>query len=340
MTKTVIWVKRYFNRMKQYTPWLLVILGVEFFAAILLWLADIRTFTALFPLLIFSTLFLFAIISYVLIKIENRKEQALKDFLLQPNKDNEKTLLDCYGSAKEDMIHILADTLYQKQAEIDHAAIRLSDYEDYVERWAHEIKLPLSLLTLILDNQGDVLPKNLSFKLDCIRNQIQNNVSQILFYYRVKSEKKDYFLEKLNMKDCVLEILKDYAPLIHEKNMNIELGSLDHTIYTDRRSFEFIVGQIVANSLKYSDKKARLHISVDLFNDKTLLTLKDNGQGVKACDLPYIFEKGFTGDSGETRKKSTGMGLYLVKQLANDLNIGVEVSSTWENGFAITLIFP
>lgn len=332
-------MKRNCERIKPYIPWLLALLGVEAFAAILLWMADIRAFKALFPLLFLSTLFLFVIISYALTKIENRKEIVLKDFLLQPNKDNERALLDCYGQNKKDIIRLLADTLYQKQAEIDHAAIRLSDYEDYVELWAHEIKLPLSLLTLILDNQSDVLPKDLSFKLDYIRNQIQNNVSQILFYYRVKSEKKDYFLEKLNMKDCVLEILKDYAPLIHEKNMNIELGSLVHTIYTDRRSFEFIVGQIVANSLKYSDKKARLHISVDLLNDKTLLTLKDNGQGVKACDLPYIFEKGFTGDSGETRKKSTGMGLYLVKQLANDLNIRVEVSSTWENGFAISLSF-
>jgi signal transduction histidine kinase len=315
-------------------------LGLLVFAAILLWIADVQALKALFPLLFFSSLFIFIIISYALTKIEDRKEKALKNFLLKPDKDNEKALFDSFGTSKEDIIRVLADTLHQKQAEIDHGILRLSDYEDYVELWAHEIKLPLSLLTLILDNQGDSLPQNLSFKLDYIRNQIQNNVSQILFYYRVKSEKKDYFLEEVNLKDCVQEIMQDFAPLVHEKNMNVELKNLDHTIYTDRRSFEFIIGQIVSNAIKYSDKEACLHIWVDIFDDTTTLTLKDNGQGVKACDLPYIFEKGFTGDSGETRKKSTGMGLFLVKQLADDLNIGVEVSSDWEQGFSISFVFP
>jgi len=60
---------------------------------------------------------------------------------------------------------------------------------------------------------------------------------------------------------------------------------------------------------------------------------------LRQCDLPYIFEKGFTGDSGDIRKKSTGMGLYLVKQLADDLNIGIEVSSDWQYGFTIAFFF-
>ena len=197
----------------------------------------------------------------------------------------------------------------------------------------------MSLLTIILDNRGDALSPDLYFKLDFIRNQMQNNISQILFYYRVKSEKKDYFFEELNMGSCIDEILKDYAPLIHEKNLKVVLQNLDCDIYTDRRGFEFIIGQIIVNSLKYSGNNPCLNISVDTEGDKTVLILKDNGQGVKACDLPYIFEKGFTGDSGDIRKKSTGMGLYLVKQLADDLNIGIEVSSYWQYGFTIAFFF-
>ena len=69
----------------------------------------------------------------------------------------------------------------------------------------------------------------------------------------------------------------------------------------------------------------------------TTLSIRDNGCGVKACDLPHIFEKGFTGDSGEKRKKSTGMGLYLVKQLADTLKIEITVKSEWMQGFEIIL---
>lgn len=332
-------MKQNLRYIRQYIPWLLIILATEGFAALLLWLADIRAFKALFPLLILITIFLFIIISYALTKIEKGKEASLRNFLMNPNKDNEKALLDSHEASKEEIINLLAETIYNKQTEIENTDTRLTDYENYVELWAHEIKIPLSLLTLILDNQKDSLPQDLCFKLDYIRNQIQNNISQILFYYRVKSEKKDYFFEALNVGSCIDEILVDYAPLIHEKNLKVVLQNLDCDIYTDRRGFEFIIGQIIANSLKYSGSNPCLSISVNAEEDKTVLILKDNGQGVKTCDLPYIFEKGFTGDSGEVRKKSTGMGLYLVKQLADDLNIGIKVSSDWQCGFTIEFSF-
>lgn len=332
-------MRRYFKSIKPYSPWLLVILTVEGFTAILLWLAGLKEFQSLFPMLIIFTLILFAVISYVLMKIENEKERLLKEFLLNPNKNNEQALLNFHGFGNKECLLLLAETINKKEIEIRKADLKLADYEDYVELWAHEIKLPLSLLTLIVDNQSDSLPHNLAFKLDHVRNQIQNSISQILFYYRIKNEKKDYFLEKINIEDCVNSVLEDYAPLIHEKKLKVTCRNINLNLFTDRRAFEFIIGQLVANSLKYTEKNPYLNISVNIDRGNIRLTLEDNGRGVKECDLPYIFEKGFTGDSGDARKKSTGIGLYLVKQLADDLNIEIEVSSIWECGFMISLIF-
>lgn len=94
---------------------------------------------------------------------------------------------------------------------------------------------------------------------------------------------------------------------------------------------------MIANAVKYSTENPELCISMKEENERNVLLIADNGCGVKACDLPHIFEKGFTGDSGDTRKKSTGMGLYLVKQLADDLNINIEVKSDWMKGFEVLL---
>ena len=69
------------------------------------------------------------------------------------------------------------------------------------------------------------------------------------------------------------------------------------------------------------------------------LRIKDNGSGVRPYDLPFIFEKGYTGDTGSQRKRATGMGLYLLRQMADDLKIEVEASSAGQS-FEITLIFP
>lgn len=56
--------------------------------------------------------------------------------------------------------------------------------------------------------------------------------------------------------------------------------------------------------------------------------------------LPYLFEKGFTGGSGEGRKKATGMGLYLAQEIAKELNITLQAGSQWGKGFEMQMSFP
>lgn len=112
-------------------------------------------------------------------------------------------------------------------------------------------------------------------------------------------------------------------------------------VFTDSRGLEFIIRQLISNSIKYAEKSPILIFQAEHYTQERdkgiLLQISDNGQGVKECDLPYLFKKGFSGDSGQLRKKSTGMGLYLAKQAANDINIRLEVESEWQKGFVASL---
>ena len=330
-------MKQNLKYLATYLSWLLVLLAFDLFTAILLWLSDVRMFQALILLYLLATVLLFFILSLLLIRKERKKSAAYKAFIANPKIDTELELLRLSTVSEKESIEEIANALYQRQAEIGKLNSLLADYEDYVEKWAHEIKLPLSLLSLLLDNQSDQLPKDTAFKLDYVKNQIQGNVSQILFYYRVKSEKNDFLFEDVDLQECIQDLLENFDPLLKEKKFTIKLENIQGTCYTDQRSFEFILSQILANALKYSSDKPELKISMLSDKGRTSLIIRDNGCGVKACDLPYIFEKGFTGDSGETRKKSTGMGLYLVKQLADALKIEITVKSEWMHGFEITL---
>ena len=101
-----------------------------------------------------------------------------------------------------------------------------------------------------------------------------------------------------------------------------------------------MLGQIVSNSIKYSSDSPMLTISMIHSETADVLSVEDNGIGVKKYDLPYIFQKGFTGDSTDSRKKATGIGLYLVKKMADDLNLRLEAASPWEKGFKIVIFFP
>lgn len=330
-------MKQNLKYLATYLPWLLVLLAFDLFTAVLLWLSDVRMFQVLILLYLLATVLLFFILSLLLIRKERKKSTAYKAFIANPKIDTELELLRLSTNSEKESIEEIVNAFYQKQAEIGKLNSLLADYEDYVEKWAHEIKLPLSLLSLLLDNQSDQLPKDTTFKLDYVKNQIQGNVSQILFYYRVKSEKNDFLFEDVDLQECIQDLLENFDPLLKEKNFTIKLENIQGICYTDQRSFEFILSQILANALKYSSDKPELKISMSRDKGRTSLIIRDNGCGVKTCDLPHIFEKGFTGDSGDTRKKSTGMGLYLVKQLADALKIDIAVKSEWMQGFEITL---
>ena len=71
-----------------------------------------------------------------------------------------------------------------------------------------------------------------------------------------------------------------------------------------------------------------------------VLSVRDNGSGVRSCDLPYIFEKGFTGHSGEGRKEDAGIGLYLAREISRDLGLSMEAASGWGKGFEMRICFP
>ena len=88
------------------------------------------------------------------------------------------------------------------------------------------------LLTMLLDNRIDEISLSLQTKLDYVRSQLQENVTQMLYYARLKSSTKDYRFEDVNLNDCLGEVLEDYAPLLEEKQFVILNKLQSETVYT------------------------------------------------------------------------------------------------------------
>ena len=94
------------------------------------------------------------------------------------------------------------------------------------------------------------------------------------------------------------------------------------------------------DSIKYCDEQPELCFTSFPEEERYVLCVRDNGIGVSSCDLPFIFEKGFTGDSGEGRKKATGMGLYLAMEIAKEMGLCLRVGGQSENGLEMQVVFP
>lgn len=323
-----------------YAPWLLLLLGTDAAAALLLWLADAQAFRAMSVLLVLGSLFSFSAVCLVLVRAQQKRKEAFSAFLASPDEYHEELLLKTVPSAARPSLLLLGSLLRENKAACGRLAGELNDYEEYVEAWAHEVKTPLSLLTLLLDNRGDTLPAAIRFKLDYIRSRMQESVDQMLFFARLKSPRKDHRFEPVCLRTCLEELLEDYRPLLDEKQFEIQCSLSDETVYSDKRSLTFLLGQILSNSIKYCRENPVLTFDFREQDGFHILRIHDNGIGVRRCDLPYLFEKGFTGDSGDGRKKATGMGLYLAREIAAELNLTLSAQSEWGKEFEIRISFP
>lgn len=324
----------------QYAPWLMLLLCVDGFAALLLWLANLQAFLALSAVILLTTVLLFIVLVFILNLQEQKRFQAFETFLTTPDIYHEEALIKAISPAQADAIRLLGTVLREQQLIYSQVKTELCDYEEYVEAWAHETKTPLSLLTMILDNRADEISAPVHFKLDYIRNQMQEGIYQMLYYARLKSPHKDYLFEHINIRLCIEDVLADYAPLFGEKKFQIDNQVPDTEVFTDRRGIQFLFGQIISNAIKYSTETPKLTLTLEQSQTVDILCIRDNGIGVRRCDLPYIFEKGFTGDSVDNRKKATGMGLYFSKKMADELNLRLDVQSEWGKGFALSIYFP
>ena len=302
-----------------------------------LWVTDSAALFKLSLALVIFSLILFIVIVFLLDRRESQIDETF-DSLLADQDDASLIQLKRYSSSSGKR---RADKLY-KQLTDDSQTIsalhtRVNDYEEYVEEWAHEIKTPIALLTLILDNHRSEMTPKLASDTEYIRTRLNENVDQMLQYARVRSGKKDYLFEKVPLRDVVDNVIEDYRPLLDEKDFTIMNFIKDEdTAYCDKRGIRFMVSQFVSNSIKYSSSDPSLSFR---YQDN-ILTVTDNGIGVKESDMPFIFERGFTGDTGEFRSKATGMGLYLVSRVAEDMNLKLNAETPENGGFSISVSFP
>lgn len=232
---------------------------------------------------------------------------------------------------------ILRDTNKSMTEKVNEYKRIQEEYKEYIELWIHEIKLPIATSKMIIENNRNEITKSMEEEL----TEIENYIEQALYYARSNHANKDYFVTESVMKNMVNEAIKQNRQSLIRQRIRIEVEEMEQTVYTDAKWCQFILNQIIANSIKY--KKAE--VSVICFyaeegKEQMILCVKDNGIGIKKEEVGRVFEKGFTGSNGRIGKKSTGIGLYLCKKLCDKLGLGIELVSEEGQGCLVRIIFP
>ena len=223
---------------------------------------------------------------------------------------------------------IMVNSLYEiNKSMIENIKIsqkNINDFKEFVEVWIHEVKIPISSMVLKCHNNKEKYDKSF---LSQIR-RLDNNIDEILYYVRSEDTEKDFIITEIDLKEVVRNIsLKNKDDLL-ENNIEFEVDLKAINVNSDKKWLEFIINQIINNSIKYK-KESESIIKIESIEnkDKVILAIYDNGIGIPEKDLKRVFDKSFTGTNGRDKVKSTGMGLYIIKKLCDKLGHNISIES-------------
>jgi signal transduction histidine kinase len=257
---------------------------------------------------------------------------------------------------------------YSKQLTELHE--RRQFFETFTTRFAHQMKTPVTVIRL-LEKEMRVSPPSEQL-LDTLAEQCQrleSSIDAMLYTARLNHFSFDAKMEQVDILNLLRRVVNDHKAewirrkiyprieccdhdrdkLMHDDFSTAHDESVEPAVYvtTDAKWLTFIVEQIVRNALQYGYKRdehgqpfpATFHIQVTRHESQVSIRFIDEGIGIPERELRYVFDAFYTGSNGRSHSRATGMGLYLVKEVAAKLGIEVGISSILGNGTTVELLF-
>ena len=197
--------------------------------------------------------------------------------------------------------------------------------------WAHQIKTPISAMRLLMQANGAEGNRDLMDELF----KIEEYVGMALGYVRSESMSSDLLLRRCALDGIVKQAERKYAPLFIAKKISLRFEDTGVQVVTDEKWLLFVLEQLLSNALKYT-KKGSISIYMAESAPKTLV-IEDTGIGIRAEDIPRVFERGYTGYTGREYTRSTGIGLYLCRRILTKLGHTIVIESEVGRGTRVLL---
>lgn len=228
-----------------------------------------------------------------------------------------------------DLIELLSEAKSELRSETD---MRYENTLMYFTMWVHQIKTPISAMSLALQNSD--FPENAELAEGL--GKIEQYVEMALLYVKLDNEDEDLVFRRCPLDRIVKQAVRRFSQQFIRKRIRLIYEPLEVEVLTDEKWLLFVVEQVISNALKYTPKGS-VEISLEI-PDEPVLLIRDTGIGIAPEDLPRVFERGFTGNNGRTDKKATGIGLYLCRRVCEKLGCGISARSSCEPGESFTEI--
>ncbi len=231
--------------------------------------------------------------------------------------------------AEADYDALIRILVQKRMVEMQASQSARKEAELYYTLWAHQIKTPIAAMRLLLGQSDTKEHRELLDELF----KIEQYVEMVLSFLRLGSGSNDFVLDEYALDEIVRSAVHKYAPQFVRKKLALEFVPTGKNVLTDRKWLAFVVEQVLSNALKYTVRgQIRIYLEAPL-----TLVIADTGIGIRAEDLPRIFEKGYTGLNGRLEEHSTGIGLYLCHRILKKLGHSISVTSEPGKGTKVHL---
>ncbi len=200
----------------------------------------------------------------------------------------------------------------------------------YYTLWSHQVKTPAAAMALLL--QEETVDRR---ALEQELLKVEQYVDMALQYQRLDRSGRDLVLKEYPLEGLVKKAVSHMAQVFIYNKVSVQLTNLQGTVRTDEKWFLFVLEQILSNAVKYAPKgRISIYVSEETPGE---LVVEDNGIGIRAGDVPRVFDWGYTGYNGRRETRSTGIGLYLCRQIMDMLGQTIRLQSVEGKGTKVYL---
>ena len=202
------------------------------------------------------------------------------------------------------------------------------DIQEYFSMWVHQIKTPITCLEILTDDN-----KEMKMQL----KSIDNYTNMAINYLKLNLHEKDMDISVVDVDNLLNILVKKYSLLFINSHISLDFRKNGLKCITDSKWLSVLLEQILSNAIKYSENS---QIILDSFkkDNAVVILIEDHGIGIPEEDINRIFDKGYSGFNGRLKQKSSGLGLYLAKSIADKLDIRLKVDSVVGQGSKFYII--
>jgi len=208
----------------------------------------------------------------------------------------------------------------------------------FVSDAAHELRNPLAALhatieSMIMDGKNSGTKEEIEDLLSETKQLIATSESLLSLERHAHKVKHD---EPCSMTEAVDETVVRLKPFIEEKKLSVTKDLASDKALMDKEDLETVLYNIIFNAVKFSKQGGTITVEWK----KSILSIKDEGIGIKSEHLPYIFDRFFKADAARTHgNNGSGLGLALVKEIIEKYGFKIEVKSIPDMGTQFQIYF-